>query len=258
MEELQIRGSPENHGDSGSNSPSPPPTKLQHLNENNSAFTKFLQQKVGVVSHHQTAPMPGLKNMTSLLESHLAGKKQVSSLDQDQDTCEQTQIGEMNGHIKDHHQKSRSFCIESLLKSEAKHLPAGIAAAAAVSSGDRFSLLGHHPAITPPSSNGGNSPPPSTLIPTSLHNNNNNPAMSPPIPPNGLPQFPFPPQLLPYLLPPAAAAHQQQAAAAAAAAAAAGNGGPLSSAADYVHMEYLARQGVFLNSFPGFAGNTSF
>ena len=62
------------------------------------------------------------------------------------------------------------------------------------------------------------------------------PPLSPPSdssPPPGfpapLPQFPFPPQLLPYLL-------------------------PSPQTPDYVHMEYLARQGVFLNSFPAFAG----
>ena len=48
-----------------------------------------------------------------------------------------------------------------------------------------------------------------------------------------MPQFPFPPGLLPYLLP-----------------------GPQTP--DYVHMEYLARQGVFLNSFPAFAGTVGF
>ena len=51
----------------------------------------------------------------------------------------------------------------------------------------------------------------------------------PPAFPAPLPQFPFPPQLLPYLLP------SQQ-------------------TPDYIQMEYLARQGVFLNSFPAFAG----
>ena len=48
-----------------------------------------------------------------------------------------------------------------------------------------------------------------------------------------LAQFPFPPQLLPYLLP------------------------SPSQAPDYIQMEYLARQGVFLNSFPAFAGTES-
>jgi hypothetical protein len=46
-----------------------------------------------------------------------------------------------------------------------------------------------------------------------------------------LAQFPFPPALLPYLLPSAQ--------------------GP-----DYLHLEYLARQGVLLNTFPGFAGQS--
>ena len=66
------------------------------------------------------------------------------------------------------------------------------------------------------------------------------PPLSPPSnasPPPGfpahLPQFPFPPQLLPYLL-------------------------PSPQTPDYVHMEYLARQGVFLNSFPAFAGKPQF
>ncbi len=59
---------------------------------------------------------------------------------------------------------------------------------------------------------------------------------SPPESPPGLvaaplPQFPFPPALLPYLLPSAQ--------------------GP-----DYLHLEYLARQGVLLNTFPGFAGQS--
>jgi hypothetical protein len=48
-----------------------------------------------------------------------------------------------------------------------------------------------------------------------------------------LPQFPFPPSLLPYLLP------------------------STPQPPDYLHLEYLARQGVLLNTFPGFAGETS-
>ena len=109
-------------------------------------------------------------------------------------------------------QKSRSFCIESLLKSETTNKLA-----------DSAAIRLPPPPLTPPST--GASPPPPPIS-----------ALQMP-----LPQLPFPPQLLPYLLP---AQHQGG-----------GGGGGPSTPADYVHMEYLARQGVFLNSFPGFAGN---
>ena len=187
------------------------PSSPTRISENNSAFTKFLQQKV---SESSAVAAAGLK-ISSLLETQLESDQTIMS----------------NYHNKDH-QKSRSFCIESLLKSEAKLPPAAV---------ERFIS----PALTPPSS--GASPPPNMQM--AMHNSRG--AVSPPSPGIGqlpsLPQFPFPPQLLPYLLP----GHQQ-----------AGNGGvgglpsSMTSPADYVHMEYLARQGVFLNSFPGFAGKT--
>ena len=95
---------------------------------------------------------------------------------------------------KDH---KSPFCIESLLKSESRtatDLPSS-----------RLPL--NSPDASPP-------PPGPTAFPAAP-----------------LPQFPFPPQLLPYLLPSAAA-----------------------QSPDYMQMDYLARQGVFLNSFPAFAG----